>query len=142
MNAPERKSKPAVGSYRKYVDSRTLSADDFLPGQEFTVTVDRVTIEEVADLKSNDKEATTNMVTLHFVGRAKMMPLNKTNLRMMTGIAKTNEMEKWAGKELIVYRSEQVHFGIPGCLRLRRVGSQRHKTQAPAPVKAQEATQP
>ena len=134
MNRPM-KSEVVTGNWRKHVDSRTISAEDFLPGQEREVTVERVTKEEVADMNSREKDATTTMITLHFVGVERFMPMNKTNLRAVARICGSNNVADWVGKSVILFRSEEVFFGVPGCLRFRKVGSPRNKHQAPPPAK-------
>jgi len=124
----EPQSEDVSGNYRAAMDTRTISRDDFTPGQETTLTIARVSREEVHDLtlpsaevKRRERAGESTRVkklALHFRGTDRFLVINKTNgqqLARMFGGA----VEGWIGQRVTLYRVEQVFFGQPGAVRLK-----------------------
>ena len=84
--------------------TRFLKAENIKGGPPVTVTIEKVTLEEMP----GDGDAKQSRPVLWFVGKEKGVVLNKTNGQM---IAHTygDEMDLWVGKA-ITLRSEPVSF--------------------------------
>lgn len=109
--------------------SKYLSAPD-LNDTEVTVTMDKVTFEEVG----SDKDLKP---ILYFTGKKKGLVLNKTNARKITEITGSGITEEWAGQQIRLYPTETT-FGadIVECIRVKPVAKakmQRMTPPAPPP---------
>ncbi len=95
-------------------ESNWLKAED-LRNKEHTVSIDKITIEEVKD---QDGKA-SNKLDLHFISRDKSLLLNKTNA---TAIAKSygDDFSEWEGKDIIMYPTVTDFGGkTVDCIRVR-----------------------
>lgn len=77
--------------------SRYLKAHD-LQDHMPTVTIDRVTLEDVRGRVKIDTKA-----VVYFRGHAKGLLLNKTNARSLAQIAQSPVTEQWAGVRVTLY---------------------------------------
>jgi len=77
--------------------SKYLKAHD-LQGKTPTVTIDRVTLEQVRSRKGVDTKA-----VVYFRGKAKGMLFNKTNAQRVTQIAHSALTEQWTGVAITLY---------------------------------------
>ena len=88
--------KTLEGSWKKHVDFRFLSGEDF--GDEvLELTVKNVTEEEAFNSKTSKNE---KVPVLHFTGTDKGIILNLTNSRAITRLLGTDKFEEWAGKTI------------------------------------------
>ncbi len=79
--------------------SKFLKADDLL-NKRIRLTIESVAMEEVGD---------GNKPVIYFQGKDKGLVLNKTNAAMIEEIAKSDEMDNWAGVQIVLY-SARVDF--------------------------------
>ncbi len=98
---------PVKGTYRRFIPSRFLAADDLPPDQEFDLTITGATLEEVEDPASRGKK----LVSLHFRETEKLLALNKTNARAIARITGTPVVEQWAGHKIRLRREMVRAFG-------------------------------
>ncbi len=73
--------------------SNFLKADD-LQNRRVPVTIESVAMEEVAG---------DNKPVVYFQGKDRPLVLNKTNAQVIEEIAKTDQMDDWAGTKIVLY---------------------------------------
>ncbi len=73
--------------------SNYLKADD-LKNKRVKITIDSVVMEEIGD---------DNKPVVYFKEKKKGLVLNKTNAAMIEEIAATEEMNDWAGVQVVLY---------------------------------------
>ena len=99
---------PDTMDINRLYPSRYLKPED-LRGRAVRVTISQVKIEELHNPRSNEK---TKKAVLHFAGKEKVLPLNKTQafaLAEITGIADT---DGWPGF-VVVLAAARAHNGQP-----------------------------
>ena len=92
--------------WKKHYDYRFISGDDI--EKDMTVTIDRVTDEEVFNPSTNSKE---RAFAIYFKGATKGMILNKTNAKTIAKVVGSPYQEHWIGKQIIIYPKEGTFFG-------------------------------
>jgi len=92
-------SKEITGSWKKHLDYRFLSGEDF--GDEvLNLKIKSVTKEEAFNTRSKANE---QVVVLHFEGTDKGIILNLTNSRAITRELGTDKVDQWVGKTVSFY---------------------------------------
>lgn len=147
MPSTQPKSEDVSGHYRSAMDVRTISRDDFAPGDEKIVTVARVAKDEVHDIslpsaevqrREKAGEPTTVMkLSLHFRGTDRFLVLNSTNAQSMAKLFGA-DVDAWAGKRICLFRVETKFFGVPGAVRIKAAPQQ----TKPAETSAEPAAAP
>ena len=92
--------------WKKNFDYRFLSGDE-LKG-EVTVTIERVTTEEVFNPSTNSKE---KALAVYFIGAKKGIVLNKTNAKAIAKVVGSPYQEDWIGKKIIIFPKQGRFFG-------------------------------
>ena len=83
--------------------SNYIKASD-LQGKRIVVTIDHVAMESVGREKKDQKPV------LYFEGKDKGLVLNVTNAKKITALLGTDEMDEWAGGQIMLF-SMMVEFG-------------------------------
>lgn len=96
------------GSWRGAIGKPTLGVDDFDGDQEVTLTIARVTQEQVPDPKTGKERP---KAVVHFSETDRGLVLNVTNAQRITGIAKSNRVEKWKGVKVTLRLEPGKLFG-------------------------------
>jgi len=96
------------GNWRSLSDYRFLSSFDLEENQKIKLTIQKVTMEEAIDPSTKKTKA---LISLHFNETDRIMGLNKTNCKILTSNFKTPKMEKWVGKEIVIYKTTVYAFG-------------------------------
>ena len=100
--------------------SRFLKSED-LKGRKVAVTIKYIEMEKVG-------EDTRPVIT--FVGKDKVLTLNKTNSLMIAKIVGTDEMDEWSGAKIVLRPDVTTFGGKPiDCIRVEAATS----AGAPAP---------
>ncbi len=95
--------------------SRFLKSED-LKGRKVAVTIKYVEMEKVG-------EDTRPVIT--FVGKDKVLTLNKTNSLMIAKIVGTDEMDEWSGAKIVLRPDVTTFGGKPiDCIRVEGLGQQ------------------
>ena len=102
--------------WKKLTNPDYLGAYAFEPGQEMTLTISNVKLESVAGADGKKEDCTV----CYFKENVKPMILNVTNCKAIAKLYKTNYIEQWVGKQIIV-RVQQVRaFGdVVDALRIK-----------------------
>ena len=85
-----------TGSWKKHVDYKYLSGEDF-NDQTVELTIKKVVKEEAYNPKTRKNEP---VVVLYFEGTDKGIILNLTNSRAIDNIMSTDIVENWIGKKV------------------------------------------
>lgn len=102
--------------------SRFLKAED-LRGKKVAVRIKFVEMEKVG-------EDTRPVIT--FVGKDKVLTLNKTNALMISKIVGTDDMDEWGGKQIVLRPDVTTFGGKPiDCIRVEAAPAA--STPAPEP---------
>ena len=105
------------GNWRSHSGYTFLSSLDFEDGQETTLEINKVTIEEAIDPKTKE---TKNLLSLILNGTDRIMALNKTNAKRITELTGTPNVSKWKGFKITIIRKPIRCFGKDQfCLRVR-----------------------
>lgn len=102
--------------WKKLMNPMYLGAYEFEQGQEMTLTIASVREESVigSDGKKED------CIVAHFRENVKPMILNVTNCKTIGKLYKTNYIEEWAGKQIIVRVQQVKAFGdVVDALRIK-----------------------
>lgn len=92
-----------------------VKAED-LGGQDVTVEIEDVTVEEIEDEESGK---TKTQIALHFVGMKKQLGLNKTNALTISGLY-GDETDEWIGCFVTLFPTRTQLKGKPvDCIRIR-----------------------
>ena len=92
-----------------FFDSKWLKVED-LGGREIPVVIARVEVQELGDERKP---------VMFFEGKKKGLALNKTNAGRIAKVH-GNEMNAWAGKDVVLYPDETQFQGqLVPCIRLR-----------------------
>lgn len=78
--------------------SKYLKAADIPEGRRVTVTINSVAMELVS--------RTDKRPVIYFEGKTKGMVLNKTNSKMISRIAKSDDTDNWIGVQISLYAAE------------------------------------
>lgn len=91
------------------------------------------TIATVAQETLKDKTGEKKSWVMYFDGEDKGLVLNKTNIKRLNFIFKSNDSDDWLGREIVLFNDPTIEFGgeIVGGLRLRA------KVEKEAPKKAE-----
>lgn len=92
--------------WKKNYDYRFLSGDEI--EKELTVTISKVSDEEVFNPSSNSKE---KAVAAYFKGAKKGIIINKTNAKTISKVVGSVYVEDWVGKKIIIYPKKGRFFG-------------------------------
>lgn len=95
--------------FKKLQNPHYIGAYSLNPGEERTVTVDRITTEQVTGPDGRKKE---ECVVAYLVGE-KPMILNVTNCKTLAALYGTPYVELWAGKKFTIYAATVNAFGGP-----------------------------
>lgn len=107
--------------------TKYVSAAD-LRGQEITVTIDRVAMENLGD----DNGAQEWKPVVYFVGMQKGLGLNKTNATSIANGFGT-ETDHWRGRQITLYPTETMYGGRQTpCIRVRIPHGQQGQQGQPA----------
>ena len=122
------RSEEVSGHYRAAMDTRTIGRDDFAPNEAKTITIERVTKEEVHDVslpasevkrrQRADESTSVMRLSIHVRGTDRFLPLNRTNAQSLAKLF-GGEVERWVGQRVTLHRVETVYFGEPGAVRIR-----------------------
>ena len=96
--------------WKKLTNPNYLGSHDFQPNQEVKVTIERIENVDV-ELFNGKKLETKNCILAYFKGAKKPMILNKENMKLITKCLGTPYIEKWSGKEIILFVSQVSAFG-------------------------------
>jgi hypothetical protein len=94
--------------WKKYNNPDYMGAYAFQPGEEKTLTIDKVTRETVHNPSNNSKEECT---VAHFKEDEKPLILNVTNCKAITKVWGTPYIEDWAGRKIILKVKKISAFG-------------------------------
>lgn len=78
-------------SYKDFFPDKWLTSDH-LKGKVVTITISKVTVEQMYNSLTRQNEG---RLAASFVGRAIMLPLNKTQVKAMEAITGTDDYERW-----------------------------------------------
>lgn len=92
-------------SWKTLVDWKTLSSSSLI-GEREIVTIKSLQKEEI--VSNNGKKKV--VATCRFSDNENPMALNKTNLRTLEKIFKSEAIEDWYDKKIIIYRVYDVNF--------------------------------
>lgn len=103
--APQLAPRPAAAGERqqamdidKLYPSKYLSPDD-LRGRSVLVTVAQVTVEELYNPRGKEKQ---RKAVLHFAGKEKVLPCNKTQALALAQISGSRDTEAWPGFRIVL----------------------------------------
>lgn len=96
--------------WKKLTNPNYIGSHDFQPGQELTVTIEKVSNEVVKcfDGKSVKEES---CIIAHIKGAKKPLILNKTNCKIISKNLGSEYIEEWAGKSITLYVAKVRAFG-------------------------------
>lgn len=103
----EKKEPEKLTHWKKFTNPKYLGSHDFNPGQEVTVTIDKVVREMVKGEKGKEEECSV----LYFIKAKKPMIMNKVNAKIITKVLGTPYIEKWNGGKIILYVTMVDAFG-------------------------------
>jgi hypothetical protein len=107
-----------VTHWKALTNPKYVGAHDFQPGQEITVTIDKVVREMVKGTDGKEEECTV----AYFVNAKKPMILNKTNCKIITKNTKTPYIEEWKGKSVTLYVAKVKAFGdVVDAIRIKSI---------------------
>ena len=95
-----------VTHWKKLTDPNYIGAEILQPGQELTLTIEKVVKEQV---KSAD--GTNECIVAYFKGAKKGMILNKTNCKIISKRLDSPYIEQWVGKSITIYAAKVRAFG-------------------------------
>jgi len=98
--------KEKVTHWKKLTDPNYIGAEILQPGQELTLTIEKVVKEQV---KSAD--GTNECIVAYFKGAKKGMILNKTNCKIISKRLDSPYIEQWVGKSITIYAAKVRAFG-------------------------------
>ena len=91
---------------------RTIAGKEYLVGEELnnkevTLTIKKVTIEELQNQKGKETKP-----VLSFVGTERKLVLNVTNMKAIAKELKTSFVEEWEGKKITLIPEHGKFFGV------------------------------
>ena len=96
--------------WKKLTNPNYLGSWDFVQGEKKTLTIDKVTQEEVIDVQQN--VAKKEVIVVFFKEKGiKPLILNKTNCKTIQGIYKTPYIQEWSGKRISIHVEKVKAFG-------------------------------
>jgi len=106
--------------------SKYLKAYD-LQGRAVTVTIESVAVEELGREREQKP-------VVYFVGKTKGLPLNKTNMRVIAGLAGP-ETDDWPGVAFVLYPTQTEMAGeTRDCIRIKPLAPAKAARLVPPPV--------
>lgn len=95
-----------VTHWKKLTNPKYVGSHDLQPGQELTITIEKVVKEMI---KNMDKEEMC--VVAYMKGAHKPLILNKTNMKIISKVLNTPYVEEWTGKSIVIYSAKVKAFG-------------------------------
>lgn len=96
--------------WKKLTNPNYLGSHDFQPNQEVKVTIEKVENVDI-ELFNGKKLELKNCTLAYFKGAKKPMILNKENMKLISKSTGTPYVEKWQGKEIILFVTQVSAFG-------------------------------
>jgi hypothetical protein len=105
------------GNWRSFSGYTFISSFDFEDGQETTLEIIKVTLEDAIDpITKNTKK----LISLILKGTDRIMALNKTNAKRITELTGTHIVDKWKGFKITIIKKPIKCFGKDQfCLRIK-----------------------
>lgn len=106
--------------WKKLGDPRFLGEHNMFNGEELTLTITKIENEEAFNPKTSKMSVVRSS---HFKEIKEMMVLNTTNCKTLAKLYKSNAIEDWVGKKIVVFFDKTVKVGreLVGGVRIRPI---------------------
>lgn len=96
------------GTWRTALGKVFLAAEDLEPGQELSLEISDVTMEQTVDPGTKKPK---ELVAIHFTGTDRVLALNVTNARRISEAVGSPRVEKWKGHKIRLHLEMAKAFG-------------------------------